>query len=134
LPFFLKNASSHIVLLLLGIFSVTFIPFNVLHHHAEDEHAVAILLHNAHEHHCELDEQFCQPAVNTDCGHDTHLAKPISKCFSCAFHFIKHFESKAFEISNIIVSQQYLFAQFVPSNLRNVWICLSNKGPPFLSC
>jgi hypothetical protein len=118
----------------LGIFTVTFIPFNALHHHAEDEHAMAMHLHKVEEHHCELDEQFCQPSLNDHCGHYTHLAKPISKCFACTFHFIKHFESKAFEITTTAISQQYLFAQFVPSNLHSAWIYLSNKGPPSFNC
>lgn len=128
--FYLKNATSHITLVLLGIFAVTFIPFNVLHHHAEDEHIAAIHLHKAKEHHCELDEQFCQTTLGTHCGHDTHIAKPISKCFSCEFHFIKHFESNVFKIANNSFSHQHLFAQFVPSNLRNTFVYLSNKGPP----
>ncbi|MES2691436.1 MAG: hypothetical protein V4658_13590, partial [Bacteroidota bacterium] len=88
----MKAFHPHIALVLLLLFSITFMPFNFLHHHAEDEHGMAMHRHEKKEaHHCELDDHFCQPDGLSDCRHEQHIAKTIAKCFGCEFHFIKHF-------------------------------------------
>jgi hypothetical protein len=129
----LRNGVSHIALLLLAVFTVSFIPFNLLHHHAEDEHAASRHLHEmADSHHCELDDYFCDNTLETDCGHESHIHGTITKCFACEFHFIKHFEGSAL----ITICQQEEpvldHNHFVPSALREAVIRLSNKGPPAL--
>jgi hypothetical protein len=103
-----------------------------MHHHDEDDHVIATHFHKAKEHHCELDEQFCQPSLNEHCGHDTHIAKPIGKCFTCAFHFIKYYEPRLIETANANIIKHHFFAQPVSVNILNVIIELSNKGPPTL--
>jgi hypothetical protein len=129
----LKHPFQHIALLLLAIFTVTFVPFNVLHHHAEDEHVAIMHKHEINvTHHCELDDHFCQTDIDTDCGHRSHIQKTIDKCFACDFHFIKHFESTPSQISFIQTVKLVQYRIFVSEKLHSAIILLSNKGPPVL--
>jgi hypothetical protein len=119
--------------LLLAVFAVTFVPFNLLHHHAEDEHVAALLSIDKDEtHHCALDDYFCRPDIEKDCGHTSHIQETITKCFSCAFHFIKHFEGQ----SQLPVFEAHTpkikYPVWVAEQLCNVILPINNKGPPRL--
>jgi hypothetical protein len=129
-----KNIQKHIAWLFLVLFSITFLPVNFLHHHAEDEHAMAMHNHsNAEKHHCELDDYVCDISNQTQhCEHPQHIAKTVAKCFSCEFHFVKHYQNNSF---NYIAEIPVLLTQhkpFTSANLRKANILLSNKGPPQL--
>ena len=129
----MKHQFLHIALLLLVIFTVTIVPFNALHHHAENEHAAVLHAHDIDSHHhCELDDYFCQTDVNTPCGHNSHIQKTIEKCFSCEFHFIKHFETGQSIAQLIQENSSPLFTAFISEKLHQAIILLSNKGPPSL--
>lgn len=109
-------------------------PFNFLHHHAEDEHGMAMHRHEKKEaHHCELDDHFCQPDSLSDCQHEQHIAKTIAKCFGCEFHFIKHYtatHSVTTFFQDVVCGD---YRKFQPQQLREALILLSNKGPPALT-
>lgn len=113
------------------LFGITLLPFNFLHHHAEDEHGMAMLKHEEQDHHCELDEQFCRPELSNDCSHEQHISKTIAKCFSCEFHFIKHFTAQNLVIpgSHAVALRQYLALK--SSCDQETLILPGNKGPPF---
>lgn len=105
-------------------------PINLLHHHAEEDHAIAYLLHQETEHHCELDDQFCQPNTLHACNHDTHIAKPIGHCFVCEFHFIKQLEAELAQIKLIQPSERLTYLSFNSDALQRAIVRISNKGPP----
>jgi hypothetical protein len=129
----LKISFQYIAFVLLAVFAVTFVPFNLLHHHAEDEHAAILLTHHDNpSHHCELDNHFCQPEIEQDCGHEAHIQETITKCFSCEFHFIKHFESEQESAEFFRISKPAEFQVFFSEKLRHAIILQSNKGPPVL--
>lgn len=133
MPFSLKNKVPYIALALLAVFTVTIMPFNLLHHHAEDEHLAILLSHKNHpEHHCELDNHFCQPQIEKECGHESHIQATITKCFSCEFHFIKHFESEQSTPEFFRTSEPAAFQLFFSEKLRHAIVLFSNKGPPAL--
>lgn len=118
-------------IVLLALFAVTLLPFNALHHHAEDEHMAAMLHHQHHPaHHCDLDEQFCQSGPDSDCGHDSHLAKQHPKCFTCDFHFIKLFETTDLATVFKQVSVAAVYRDFKQTMLHKAFIFVGNKGPP----
>jgi hypothetical protein len=125
----LKNAHPHIALLLLLVFAITVLPFNMLHHHAEHEHAAALHQHQLASHSCELDDHFCQPDIE-QCGHDSHVSTPLTKCFSCEFHFFKHFENADNLISFIETTLPASFTKPIPTRLLSALLSISNKGPP----
>lgn len=128
--FRLKKFSAHISLVFLVLFGITLLPFNFLHQHAEDEHGMAIHRHESKEkHHCELDDRVCQP-FEKDCDHEQHVSRTIAKCFSCEFHFIKHFISGTNNIAfvSLFISAQYKL--YPPDQVRQALILLTNKGPP----
>lgn len=117
---------------LLVLFSITFLPVNFLHHHAEDEHAMAMHNHiKAEQHHCELDDYFCDVSNQSEhCEHPQHIAKTVAKCFSCEFHFVKHYQNNTFSYSTQITVLYTLYKPFTPLGLSKANILLSNKGPP----
>lgn len=128
----MKTYSSHISTILLVLFSITYMPVNLLHHHAEDEHAIA--MHNQNEaaqHHCELDDYFCDVSNQTEhCEHPQHIAKSIAKCFSCEFHFVKHYQNIIYNYRTEITLGSTQYKPFTPAGLLKANILLSNKGPP----
>lgn len=105
-------------------------PFNVLHHHAEHEHLAATVSHHEDEHSCELDNHFCQPNINQPCEHQSHIATPVGKCFSCEFHFIKHFENSDISFNTMTVAIGKTIAKPVQTRLLSALLEISNKGPP----
>jgi hypothetical protein len=127
-----KFIHRYIASLLLVLFCITFVPVNFLHHHAEDEHAAAMHNHQlAEQHHCELDDYYCDASTQTQhCDHPQHIAKTTANCFSCEFHFIKHFQTNTnqYGVETPVKFTQY--TQHTPTLLRKAIILLSNKGPP----
>lgn len=110
---------------------VTFLPFNVIHHHAEHDHELAQLNKHQHQnHHCELDEYFCGTAEQKDCQHHHHIAKTITKCFSCTFHFVKNYHSSSSNYTVLVPERFTLHKPFLNLLLHKATVLLSNKGPP----
>jgi hypothetical protein len=128
----LQNWSKHIAGLLLLLFGITLLPFNFLHHHAEDEHALAMHHHESNaQHHCELDDYFCDVSASTQhCEHPQHMAKTIAKCFSCEFHFIKHYQVYAFLGLAPTIIQRNSGHPHPTQMLLKTLVFISNKGPP----
>ena len=107
-------------------------PFNVIHHHAIDEHRIAIASHQKN-HHCEIDRNFCKDENASSCGHEHHLNIPIAKCFTCQFHFEKNYAAIAI-FSRTIFSFQLNKHFISDTNAATLFAKLiSNKGPPELS-
>jgi hypothetical protein len=108
------------------------LPFNALHHHAEDEHHIAIVSHQK-DHSCELDEHICQGEFTGECDHSEHIRTTLPKCFSCQFHFIKTFEAANICSTGIFSDKvySYFFSSYdlVASEANSI----QNKGPPFIS-
>lgn len=87
-------------------------------------------LHHDEEHHCELDDHFCQPSGLQTCEHKEHIQAPVSKCFSCEFHFIKIFDTQASLHLHATVKEADVQPAFIPGALHEALILLANKGPP----
>jgi hypothetical protein len=125
----LRNSIKHIAILLTVVFTVTLLPFNALHQHHEEEHAAAMLSHEA-DHSCELDERFCQETFTRDCDHGSHIGTTHVKCFSCQFHFIKTFVSAGAHETTTFTATSHEY--FIPATIlvlaevKNI----QNKGPP----
>jgi hypothetical protein len=127
----LKTINQHIVIFLIALFAVTMLPYNVLHHHAEDEHVAAMIHHEKHPaHHCELDDMACKIDLTTDCGHATHISKTHPKCFSCDFHFVKLYEASAETLLGGQASTLFSFKQPQIIALHGAFLFVGNKGPP----
>jgi len=108
------------------------LPAAVWHQHEEDVHAMAVAAHDE-THFCELELLVCNShSPLTDCHHQAHIEKGHSKCFSCQFHFIKHFDfAKA--ISASIQCTRIIHRIFYSVRSLAVWAKnISNKGPPAL--
>lgn len=127
----MRSSRPYIAIVLIVLFAVTLLPYNALHHHAEDEHVAALLHHERHpSHHCELDDMNCLIGLDADCGHDTHLCKTHLKCFSCDFHFVKVFEATSETLFGGIASIGVSFQQPTLATLHGAFLFVGNKGPP----
>ncbi len=83
------------------------------------------------KHHCELDDYFCDISTQTqNCEHPQHIAKTVAKCFSCEFHFVKHYQNSTFKYITEITLRNTQYRPLTPASLRKANILLSNKGPP----
>jgi hypothetical protein len=124
----LKKYTPFLFIALLG---ATILPYNLLHHHAEDEHALAILKHTVNsQHHCDLDDYFCETTNQHACEHPHHLANTLEKCFSCDFHFIKHYDASV--LCDVGVPH-FCFNFSLPHQINiplSAFKLISNKGPP----
>jgi hypothetical protein len=123
----------HIAIFLLLLMGLSVLPYNAFHHHAEDEHLAAMLGHQEANHHCELDAYFCQDALNNHCEHTAHVSEMHINCFSCNFHFIKHYEMVQFSLPILHSSEPNSYTALLS---RLVWAILplaANKGPPYLA-
>lgn len=115
---------------LFAVLLFSLLPYNALHQHEEEEHFEASLKTTNASHHCELDDVFCQEGLKNNCAHKQHFNKPIPDCFTCQFHFVKHYEEATFttvalthfkeETRNIIQIFNYTCSLTLPFN----------KGPP----
>jgi hypothetical protein len=111
------------------------LPFNALHHHAEDEHGMA-QHHNdlKLEHHCELDDYYCATSnEEATCEHPQHIASTLTKCFSCDFHFIKHYGTGHFAAPAYQHITFNLYKSHQPTQLLDALVFISNKGPPMFA-
>lgn len=104
-----------------------------MHHHAEDDHVGYVHSKNTNKnHHCELDDYFCQDNLNSTCEHPEHLKNRLENCFTCEFHFIKHFEqTQLFEGFNNEKGLQ-VYSPATVKKTRAILLYICNKGPPFL--
>ncbi|MFN6081705.1 MAG: hypothetical protein ACK44P_02850 [Bacteroidota bacterium] len=127
----MKKHLSHIALALFVIFQITLLPFNALHQHAEDEH-LASLLHNEtmENHHCDLDDLFCQPGVGYHCEHGNHLQRETAKCFTCQFHFVSSIVLRHDYSSFINIAAAVEFKPYFCLAHTGAKVLLLNKGPP----
>jgi hypothetical protein len=129
--FNLKTYQAYIAFVLFVLFSITFMPVNFWHHHAEDEHVEAMHHHNkAAQHHCELDDYFCNVTAGEHCSHPQHLATTTAKCFSCEFSFVKHYTLPAIYFQSPVAFHQNTYATVWANPLHKALILDANKGPP----
>jgi hypothetical protein len=121
----------HIALVLLVLFQITLLPFNALHHHSEDEH-LSSLLHNKNteNHHCDLDDLFCQPSAGYLCEHGNHLQRETTKCFTCHFHFVSSIDLTHHNSSFINLAVTVKFKPYFSLAYKGATVLLLNKGPP----
>ncbi len=127
----MKILFQHISLVLLAIFTVTFVPFNALHHHAEEDHFAYVHAHKTiKNHHCELDSHFCQKDLEPNCGHSEHIKNTLENCFTCDFHFIKHFDQ--IQSISLLLTESGLnvYNSLIVKKVHQTILFISNKGPP----
>jgi len=119
-------------ILLLFVITITVVPFNALHHHEEDSHYHALIFKEV-SHHCELDHQWCNTNELKNCNHNSHLSKPITKCFSCNFHFsISLLFANSIDINKEEL-ECFLLSPFCKSLFSIPAAAPGNKGPPMIS-
>jgi len=106
------------------------LPYNELHVHEEEEHFEASLNNSSAAHHCELDDVFCEEGLKNTCEHKQHLSKPIPDCFTCQFHFVKHYESATFAKSVLTLFKREIESVKQISISTYRFALLFNKGPP----
>jgi hypothetical protein len=107
----------HIAIFLLLLMGLSVLPYNAFHHHAEDEHLAAMLGHQEANHR----------------EHTAHVSEMHINCFSCNFHFIKHYEMVQFSLPILHSSEPNSYTALLS---RLVWAILplaANKGPPYLA-
>jgi hypothetical protein len=124
----------HIALFLVGIFSLSFLPINLLHFHEADEHAFESHLAKAEEnHHCQLDDYFCQEGISNTCEHSQHISQTLAKCFWCQFHFVKSFTHKSTDLVLAVLESHFHFAFIKDSFQKKLVFLPTNKGPPIIA-
>jgi hypothetical protein len=108
------------------------LPFNAFHAHETDEHFVVINNPSENHHHCEIDELFCETGFNHDCEHGSHIKSEHPDCFTCEFHFVKHFigSVQPENFCAFVKPTVYCFALTAQSN--EIAISYNNRGPPLL--
>jgi hypothetical protein len=126
----LKLVKQTISFFLLAVLLFSLLPYNALHVHEEEEHFEARLNKTNTAHHCELDDVFCQEGLKNNCEHKQHLNKSIPDCFTCQFHFVKHYEPATF------VSRALTLYKDEVRSVKQIFISTPrltlpfNKGPP----
>lgn len=102
-----------------------------MHHHAEDEHLISLSHSETTEnHHCELDDLFCQPFAGNHCEHGNHLQRETAKCFTCQFHFVSAVDltHHYFSFKNLEAAVE--FKPYFCLAYKGATVLLLNKGPP----
>jgi len=120
-------------LVLAAIFIATLIPFHAFHKHLEEEHFVEININNDsknHNHHCKLDENYCQDLLIKHCEHNQHVSESVEKCFISQYHFIKNITLSSSCFYFIELFKTHYFEQKILHVQNQITILLNNKGPP----
>jgi hypothetical protein len=120
-------------LVLAAIFIATLIPFHAFHKHLEEEHFVEININNDsknHNHHCKLDENYCQDLLIKHCEHNQHVSESVEKCFVSQYHFIKNITLSSSCFYFIEVFKTHYFEKKNLHVQNQITILLNNKGPP----
>lgn len=129
----LKLLQKHIALFFLGLLMATLVPYNALHSHEEHEHFLTAHHSHENEHHCEIDDLFCETGYDHACEHGTHIKADHPECFTCEFSFVKHFihsvQTETY-IGFTIELAQVLATQKKASAFAQMF---SSRGPPALS-
>lgn len=120
-------------MVLAAIFIATLIPFHAFHKHLEEEHFVEININNDsknHNHHCKLDENYCQDLLIKHCEHNQHVSESVEKCFVSQYHFIKNITLSSSCFYFIEVFKTHYFEKKNLHVQNQITILLNNKGPP----
>lgn len=108
-------------------------PYNMLHHHEEDEHIAYLHQHQEQtHHHCELDDNFCQSSTFEDCHHEQHIQQTLADCFACDIHFVKHYEHEIHRLDFCESIAQVQYFSISDKYFRNILQRASNRGPPMV--
>jgi hypothetical protein len=126
----LKLVKQPISLVLLAVLLFSLLPYNALHVHEEEEHFEASLNNSSAAHHCELDDVFCQEGLKNNCEHKQHLNNPIPDCFTCQFHFVKHYEPATFTSVGLTLFKDEIRCVIQIFNSTPRLTLPFNKGPP----
>lgn len=102
-----------------------------MHNHEEDEH-VALMSRHEHnsQHHCELDDHFCQPGLSDHCEHTSHIQKTLTRCFSCHFHFVTPVDITPYGLSTFLAELGITYSSPEEQVYSGSTVLLLNKGPP----
>ena len=65
--------------------------------------------------------------------HPQHIASTLTKCFSCDFHFIKHYGTGHFATPAYQHITFNLYKSHQPTQLLDALVFISNKGPPMFA-
>lgn len=126
------NLKSYIGILQLLLFSMSQLPYNAFHFHGEEDHILASHLAKEKNHHCELDDFYCQDGISHDCEHNSHIGKSIPQCFSCQFHFINQLSLVQQEILRVNLYSKLMFAKVIVTDSEKSLPRAANKGPPIV--
>ncbi len=121
---------SYLAMVLLVLFGLSQLPFHAFHAHNQDHHVLIDHLQNKENHHCDLDDFACQDGIIHSCDHNSHIGKPIPKCFECQFHQLKPLALVQTNPLLIETSMQFLFATIKHSIANRNIPKAANKGPP----
>ncbi|MES2656656.1 MAG: hypothetical protein V4620_13760 [Bacteroidota bacterium] len=126
----MKTIQTYCHLVLAAIFIATLIPFHAFHEHMEIVHHVASASKNTEDHHCKLDENYCQDSSLKHCDHKQHVAESGEKCFVSKYHFIKNITLAANPCSFMEFFKAHYFEQIIINKQIQFVLLLNNKGPP----
>lgn len=96
----------------------------------EAVHHVASASKNTENHHCKLDENYCQDSTLQHCEHKQHVAESGEKCFISEYHFIKNITIAAIHCSFMEFFKAHYFEQIIINKQIQFVLLLNNKGPP----
>ena len=117
------------VIFLIGIIALTIIPPSLFHAHEEHGHLVS-KIKNDPNHHCKLDEQFCENLPQKNCENHQHLSTPNEKCFTCDYHFLNHYYAEKVPSNSLINFSFINYSIGYVTYLSQLSLTFGNKGPP----
>jgi hypothetical protein len=126
-------SNKHIAFFFLLVLVFIQLPFNAFHSHETDAHFIAKNSQSDIQHHCELDDLFCETGFDHTCEHGAHIKRVHPECFTCTYHFVKYFiGSVQTEVLNVCV---YFNRQgsIEISDIKGAFAFHNSRGPPFFA-
>lgn len=120
----------HIALFFILVLGFTQLPFNAFHHHEEHEHFYVKNSSLEENHHCEIDDLFCETGYDHLCEHGSHIKAKHPDCFTCEFSFVKHFVQSVQPETNVFFQEPTHCIKGFDSQLFHYSIAFNNRGPP----
>ncbi len=115
--------------MVLGIIQL---PFNAFHTHETDEHYIVKNNHSASQHHCEIDELFCETGYDHSCEHGQHIKSEHPECFTCEFGFVKHFVGSVQPNLLKVFLKPTFYGFDLIEQSNEIAVSCNTRGPPFL--
>jgi hypothetical protein len=106
------------------------LPFNAFHSHETDDHFYAKNSHSEFQHHCEIDDLFCETGFDHTCEHGAHIKSKHAECFSCSYQFVKYFMVSVQPEAFIVFVSSLSLCSFEISDSKGAFALQSSRGPP----